>query len=789
MDSVIKNLTSQAPFRQGKGERFFQNYWIGVLERGFPDKSEKSGSESWIVPHNWKFVDWASQEFLFSPLLLFDSAFSENSEYHKPPLRSSVIQDFFSKWEFCLTGWEYFKQRFPLLIRSFMTYSSPQRRSTALTTRTEFSPFGNKLVLSGYVNTEQMRQALIESRKSGRPLTEVLESITGQQLSPELLRQYKKQQLFELKILYGVEFLDPEVNSFGSTMMANLIETLIPVDICRRHRLVPLSKHEDQTPPSVLVAMVAPDNLEASDDLNRILRPQGLALQRIVITQEDYQQLINQYLDEMAVKQKHLEQAKFTDINQDLENLGNLDISDAPEEMEADLGAAMKGAEDAPVINLVNRILAKALHEGVSDIHIEPQEENLRIRFRKDGILREAFDPLPKKIIPAVTARFKIISNLDIAERRIPQDGRIRRMFEGRKVDFRVSTLPSRYGEKVVLRILDNSSTQLGLNKLITDPETLHIVQEMVSRPFGLILVTGPTGSGKTTSLYSALSEKNDPGINISTVEDPIEYSLPGITQVQVIREKGLDFATALRAFLRQDPDVLLVGETRDKETAKTAIEAALTGHLVLTTLHTNDAPGAIARLGEMGIEPFMVSSSLIGVLAQRLVRRVCSECRIPYTPTVQELARYGLSASSDIEVTFYKANTLTLDAIAEAKTKNQLCPKCNGVGYKGRCGVYEVMRVTENLQTLINEDAPTERIKEVAIEEGMKTLLSYSLDLVRQGATTLEEVERVTFTDTGLEAELKAKRKTGLTCRTCDATLKPEWLDCPYCMTSRFQN
>ncbi|BDI15770.1 general secretion pathway protein GspE [Nostoc cf. commune SO-36] len=640
---------------------------------------------------------------------------------------------------------------------------------------------------SGYVNTEQMRQALIESRKSGRPLTEVLESITGQQLSPELLRQYKKQQLFELKILYGVEFLDPEVSSIGNTMMGNLIETLIPVDICRRHRLVPLSKHEDQTPPSVLVAMVAPDNLEASDDLNRILRPQGLALQRMVITQEDYQQLINQYLDEMAVKQKHLEQEKFTDINQDLENLGNLDLSDAPEEMEADLGAAMKGAEDAPVINLVNRILAKALHEGVSDIHIEPQEENLRIRFRKDGVLREAFDPLPKKIIPAVTARFKIISNLDIAERRLPQDGRIRRMFEGRKVDFRVNTLPSRYGEKVVLRILDNSSTQLGLNKLITDPETLNIVKDMVSRPFGLILVTGPTGSGKTTSLYSALSEKNDPGINISTVEDPIEYSLPGITQVQVIREKGLDFATALRAFLRQDPDVLLVGETRDKETAKTAIEAALTGHLVLTTLHTNDAPGAIARLGEMGIEPFMVSSSLIGVLAQRLVRRVCSECRIAYTPTTEELARYGLSASSDVGVTFYKANTLTLDAIAEAKGKNQLCSKCNGVGYKGRCGVYEVMRVTENLQTLINEDAPTERIKEVAIEEGMKTLLAYSLDLVREGSTTLEEVERVTFTDTGLEAELKAKRKTGLTCRSCDATLKQEWLDCPYCMTSRF--
>ncbi len=672
-----------------------------------------------------------------------------------------------------------------------MTYSSPQRRSTALTTRTEFSPFGNKLVQSGFVSSEQMKQALTESRKSGRPLTEVLESISGRQLSPDLLRQYKKQQLFELKILYGVESLDPEVSPVGNTTLANLIETLIPIDICRRHRLIPLAKNEDQNPPFVLVAMVDPDNLEACDDLNRILRPQGLALQRMVITQEDYQQLINQYLDDLAVRQKALEQEKYTDINQDLENLENLNLNtdDAPDDAETDLGAAMKGAEDAPVINLVNRILAKALHEKVSDIHVEPQEESLRIRFRKDGVLREAFDPLPKKIIPAVTARFKIISNLDISERRLPQDGRIRRLFEGRKVDFRVNTLPSRYGEKVCLRILDNSATQLGLDKLITDPETLQIVKDMVSRPFGLILVTGPTGSGKTTSLYSALAEKNHPGINISTVEDPIEYSLPGITQVQVIREKGLDFATALRAFLRQDPDVILVGETRDKETAKTAIEAALTGHLVLTTLHTNDAPGAIARLGEMGIEPFMISSSLIGVLAQRLVRRVCPDCRIPYTPSVEELARYGLSASQEVGVTFYKSNTLTGEELQQAKAKGNLCPTCNGIGYKGRCGVYEVMRITERLQTLINEGAPTERIKEVAVEEGMKTLLAYSLDLVRQGLTTLEEVERVTFTDTGLEAELKAKRKTSLTCRTCNAGLQPEWMDCPYCLTPRFQD
>jgi type IV pilus assembly protein PilB len=663
-----------------------------------------------------------------------------------------------------------------------MTYSSPQRRSTALTTRTEFSPFGNKLVQSGYVNPEQMRQAVIESRKSNRPLTEVLESVTGRQLSPEFVREYKKQHLFELKILYGVECLDPELNEIDTTNVGNLIQALIPVDICRRHRLVPLSKNDNQNPPYVLVAMVDPDNLEASDDLNRILRPQNLALQRKVITQEDYQQIINEYLDQQAARQKILEQQKSFDVTGTLTDLDNQDIEEVSDN-DVDLDNT-KDANDAPIIKLVNKILLKALNEGVSDIHIEPQEEYLRIRFRKDGVLREAFENMPKKIIPAVTARFKIISNLDIAERRLPQDGRIRRIFAGRKVDFRVNTLPSRYGEKVVLRILDNSSTQLGLDKLITDPETLKIVQDMVSKPFGLILVTGPTGSGKTTSLYSALSEKNDPGINISTVEDPIEYSLPGITQVQVIREKGLDFSTALRAFLRQDPDVLLVGETRDKETAKTAIEAALTGHLVLTTLHTNDAPGAIARLGEMDIEPFMVSSSLIGVLAQRLVRRVCSECRIAYNPSTEELARYGLLASQETQVTFYKANIIPPEEIA---THKNLCAKCSGIGYKGRCGVYEVMRITENLQTLINQAAPTERIKEVAVEEGMKTLLAYSLDLVRQGATTLEEVERVTFTDTGLEAELKAKRKSGLTCRTCTGELQPEWLDCPYCMTPRF--
>jgi type IV pilus assembly protein PilB len=668
-----------------------------------------------------------------------------------------------------------------------MVNSPSQRR--ALITRQSFSPFGNKLIQTGYVNSDQMREAALESRRSGRPLTEILEGITGKTLPPEMMRQYKKQQLFELKVIYGVDSLDPELNQIPTDQIHELIGTLIRIDICRTYQLVPLTINRTSEPNSILVAMVDPDNLKALDELGRILRPQNLSLRRMVITLEDYQQLIAKYLDEQVRKQELVvAQDVNVDLGDDLEAIGVLD--DAPGEEEIDLATAVQGAEDAPVIALANKVLAKALQEGVSDIHLEPQEDYLRIRFRKDGVLRQAFDPLPKKIIPAVISRFKILADLDIAERRSPQDGRIRKIFQGRKIDFRVSTLPSRYGEKMVLRILDNSTTQLGLDKLISDPESLEMVRSWVSRPFGLILVTGPTGSGKTTTLYSALAECNDPGKNISTAEDPIEYTLPGLTQVQVIREKGMDFSNILRAFLRQDPDVILVGETRDRETAKTAIEAALTGHLVLTTLHTNDAASAIARLSEMEVESFMVSASLIGVVAQRLVRRVCSGCRIPYKPTLEELARFGLTASAEVDLTFYKANALTAEEMQTARLSGQsICPTCNGVGYKGRCGVYEIMQVTERLQTMITEGAPTERIKEIAVEEGMKTLLAYSLNLVRQGLTTLDEVERVTFTDTGLAAEMKAKRKSSLTCRVCSAVLQQEWLDCPYCMTPRFQD
>lgn len=668
----------------------------------------------------------------------------------------------------------------------FMTSFSSSKRTRAIALRNYFSPFGNKLVEVGFVNGDQMQQALSQSRTSGKPLLDVLESLTGQQLPPDLVRQYKKHQLFELKILYGVESLDPEINPINNNQMGQLIDNLISIDICRRYQLIPLQK-EDTEPPVLLVAMVNPENLEAQDDLNRLLRPKGIELRRMVITPEDYQRLIDRYLDEQVKKEESKKSEAKVDVSINLENL-DLNLEDTADEVEDDLGAANE-AQGAPIISLVNKILARALQDGISDIHIEPQEEFLRVRYRKDGVLQKPFDPLPKKITPAVVARFKIMADLDIAEKRLPQDGKIRRMFQGRKVDFRVSTLPSRYGEKVCLRILDNSATQLGLDKLISDEATLEIVRELAARPFGLILVTGPTGSGKSTTLYSILAERNNPGINISTAEDPIEYSLDGITQVQVIREKGMDFASILRAFLRQDPDVILVGETRDPETAKTAIEAALTGHLVITTLHTNDAAGAIARLDEMGIEPFMISGGLLGVVAQRLMRRVCSECRIAYNPTQEELARFGLSASKEEEVTFYKSKTLTPEEIQAAKDNGTLCPKCSGIGYKGRVGVYEVMRNSERLENLINTGATTDRIKEAAVEDGMVTLLAYSLNLVRQGHTTLEEVERVTFTDSGLEAELKAKRKSGLTCRTCSAELKPEWLDCPYCTTPRFRD
>ena len=443
-----------------------------------------------------------------------------------------------------------------------------------------------------------------------------------------------------------------------------------------------------------------------------------------------------------------------------------------------DLESSLNDAEQAPVINLVDRILMQALALGASDIHVEPQQAGLQLRFRQDGVLQSYIEPLPNRMVPAVTSRFKIMADLDIAERRIAQDGRIRRKFQNRTVDFRVNSLPSRFGEKIVLRLLDNTATQLGLDKLISNQGTLELVRTLGSKPFGMILVTGPTGSGKSTTLYSLLAERNEPGINISTVEDPIEYTLPGITQCEVNREKGFDFSQALRAFMRQDPDVLLVGETRDLETAKTAIEAALTGHLVLTTLHCNDAPSAIARLDEMGVEPFMVSASLIGIVSQRLLRRVCPHCQITYRPDPEELGRFGLMASNEANVSFVRAN--------HHEGQTNPCPHCQGSGYKGRVGVYEVLRMNEDLAAAVAKGATTDMVRQLALEGGMKTLLGYSLDLVREGQTTLEEVGRMVLTDAGLESERRARALSTLTCHGCGGGLQEGWLECPYCLTPR---
>jgi type IV pilus assembly protein PilB len=430
------------------------------------------------------------------------------------------------------------------------------------------------------------------------------------------------------------------------------------------------------------------------------------------------------------------------------------------------------------VIALVDRLLMEALSRGASDIHVEPQEETLLVRLRLDGVLEE-LETLPKTLTPAVTSRLKIMAELDIAERRLPQDGRIRRSWQGKVFDLRVSTLPTRYGEKVCMRLLDSGATHLGLERLITDPAALASMRAMGSKPFGMVLVTGPTGSGKSTTLYALLAERNDPAINISTVEDPIETTLPGISQTQVNREKGYDFALALRAFMRQDPDVLLVGETRDQETAKTAIEAALTGHLVLTTLHCNDAPSAIARLTEMGVEPFMVGASLLGIVSQRLVRRVCPSCRQAYHPSEHELGRFGLLGSQEQRITLFKAHR-------HSDPEEPVCPSCQGLGYQGRVGVYEVLRLNETLASAIAQRASTDRLRKLAIDSGMKTLLGYGLELVRQGLTTLEEIERMILTDASLESERRVKALHTVTCRGCGGGMHDDWLDCPYCLTPR---
>ena len=385
-------------------------------------------------------------------------------------------------------------------------------------------------------------------------------------------------------------------------------------------------------------------------------------------------------------------------------------------------------ASNDPVISGVASILSKCFTLKGSDIHAEPLEDRLRIRYRIDGVLKEAF-AFPKSHVNPIISRIKIMSKLDISEKRLPQDGRIRCLLRGRKSDFRVSTLPGRWGEKVVLRALESDNSVLNLTKLITERDELNLIKNMSKSPYGIVIVVGPTGSGKSTTLYSMLSDLNEPGVNISTVEDPVEYTLDGIHQVQVIREKGLDFSRALRSLMRQDPDIILVGETRDKETAQAAMEAALTGHMVFTTLHANDTATAITRLAEMEIPPYLIGASIIGVVAQRLVRKVCKSC-------------------TDLRKINKKENQLAFSLGVEKarfiNKKNTSCPLCNGIGYKGRVGIYEVMKVNDLIRDLIMKQSNADQIREKAFEKNGRTLLSYGMDLVKNELTTIEEVERV---------------------------------------------
>ena len=578
-----------------------------------------------------------------------------------------------------------------------------------------------------------------------------------------------EQQRLEVELLRGERLLTPlELATADLTLLASAGG--IPADRWRALGALPLRRAGH----ALVVAVPSHWGANQRDALLRELGDQadGCLLQLALAA--DLSQALEPRVETQAVAPP-APGAGTRSLMEGLNLPGESELSEVPDA--DDLEHSSSSANASPVVSLVDRILIEGLQSGASDIHVEPQENALEVRFRLDGVLHKLLDDLPRSLTPAITSRLKIMADLDIAERRMPQDGRIRRNFRGRTMDFRVSTLPCRHGEKVVLRLLDSGATQLGLDMLITDQQARSTLRSMGAKPYGMVLVTGPTGSGKSTTLYALLAERNDPSINISTVEDPIEYTLRGITQTQVNRDKGLDFSTALRAFMRQDPDVLLVGETRDLETAKTAIEAALTGHLVLTTLHCNDAVSAFARLDEMGVEPFLVSASLLGVVSQRLLRRVCNHCRIPYRPGEEELARFGLLASRETEITFYRGHRTNPGPDA--------CPHCQGNGYRGRVGVYEILAMNDNLAAAVARRSSTDVMRGLALENGMKTLLGYGLDLVREGHTTLDEVERMLLTDSSLESERRARALNALSCRSCGAGLQDDWLECPYCLTT----
>ncbi len=543
------------------------------------------------------------------------------------------------------------------------------------------------LVGEGVVSSEDLHRARELQMETGEALTRVL-------VEEQLVDELKLVQVLAGHM--GVEFVNLAEITIDPTAAG-----LIPETLARRYSVIPYA-FEDGV---VLVAMADPSNVLVVDDIRAIT---GLRVTPKISTRSDIDDAIRQM-------------GRYDESVSDLADLvGDDEESD-------DLSNIEAAVEEAPIIKLVNTLVTRAVNERASDLHIEPGERDLRVRFRIDGVLHEIMTT-PRSVSGAVVSRLKIMADLDIAERRVPQDGRVSLRVAGRQIDLRVATLPSIYGEKVVIRILDKDDAILELPDLGFLPDALDRFETSYRKPYGAILVTGPTGSGKTTTLYSALNILNEPSKNIITVEDPVEYRLPGVTQVQVNRKAGLQFARVLRAILRSDPDIVLVGEVRDVETAKTAVEAALTGHLVLTTLHTNDAASSINRLIDMGVEPYLVSSALDSILAQRLARRICERCRTPKEASEDIVRQMGYDPA-DGPITIY-------DAVG--------CKVCSDTGYRGRFSINEVLLVTEEIQRLAVERRPSDEIKAMAIEQGMRTLRQDGLEKVKLGLTTLEEVLRV---------------------------------------------
>jgi type IV pilus assembly protein PilB len=564
---------------------------------------------------------------------------------------------------------------------------------------------GELLTKANLITQDQLKEALRVQKETAGKLGETL--IKLGYVSEEDITECLSQQ-------FGV----PSINLMHFEIDASVIK-LISGDVARKYNILPVNK----TGATITIAMADPTNVFAMDDIKFMT---GYNVEPVVASELGIKAAIDNYYGTTS----SLELKK---VMEDLQQAETADLEVLEEEEEMDVGALADSAEEAPVVKLCNLILTDAIKRGASDIHVEPYEKEYRVRFRIDGILYEIMNP-PLKLKDAMTSRMKILAKLDIAEKRLPQDGRIKLKIKledkNKELDFRVSTLPTLFGEKIVLRLLDKDNLKLDMTKLGFEPESLARFEEAIFKPWGMVLVTGPTGSGKTNTLYSALSKVNSPETNIMTAEDPVEFNLPGVNQVQMKEGIGLNFAATLRAFLRQDPNIILVGEIRDFETAEIAIKAALTGHLVLSTLHTNDAPSTINRLMNMGIEPFLVATATQLIAAQRLSRRICSLCKEPVEIPPAALLNMGYKKEEIGSFTVYKGRG---------------CDKCNNTGYKGRVALIEVMVIDDDIRDLILSGGTAIDIKRKAMENGMITLRRSGLVKIKEGVTTVDEVVRET--------------------------------------------